>query len=299
MMKAVSSILGSSVLLAVCVLPAFGQDGPNDEQAPAELIPIPDSFNLEGKGMPEIQTHCRDADAFGGTRLERGAWCLLRQKKYIGARTLAEGTLLANPESFRAHYLMGTSLHLGDGNLPKALYHLSKGETLFIDEYGIRPLLTGKAPIIAYHRMLVELIYVHGEMDHHEEKVQYVDDLKYRLADDLSPLKAWPLLKLKRFDEAQRIAEESVDKFGKDNPYWRAVGLTALCAIHSEKRDREKAYEACMAAAAPVRNSGTEGGVALSNAAAASIEVFKFEQAERLYNDATKRNIEGTKSHQY
>ena len=292
-----ASLIQRSVFLFTLLVPctlSFAQDAPNSEPPKDMLIPIPEGLDVSKKGMPEIRTDCRDAEAFGGTRIERGAWCLLKAKKYVGARTLAESSLIEDEDSFRAHYLLGTALHLGDGNLPKALFHLSKSESLFIGDHGIRPLLTGKAPIVPYHRVLIELIYVHGEMDHHEEKIRYVDDLKYRLADDLSPLKAWPLLKLKRFDEAQRIAEEAVQKFGKENPYWRAVGLTALCAIHSEKRDRESAYEACMGAAAPVMNVTSEGGVALSNAAAASIEVFKFDQAERLYNEATKRNIEGT-----
>ena len=282
--------------LLVCSVasPGMAQESQDDDRVPNELIPIPDDVDVTGKGMPEIDVNCRDAEAFGGTKVEKGAWCLLAKKKYIGARTLASSAVLQDSDSFRAHYLLGTALHLGDGNLPKALYHLNKSEKLFIDEHGVRPLLTGKAPILVYHRTLVELIYVHGEMDHHEKKIEYVDELKYRLSDDLSPLKAWPLLKMKRFEEAQKVAETAVNEFGKENPYWRAVGLTALCAVHSENRERKKAYEACMDAAAPVRASGVGGGVALSNAAGASIEAFKFEQAERLYMEATRRDVEGT-----
>jgi len=284
------------IVLLACntARPSVAQETQDDERLPDEMIPIPDEVDVTGRGMPEIDVTCRDAEAFGGSKVEKGAWCLLSKKKYIGARTLAGSALLKDEDSFRAHYLLGTALHLGDGNLPKALYHLTKSESLFVDKYGLRPLLTGKAPVLVYHRTLVELIYVHGEMDHHQKKIEYVDDLKYRLSDDLSPLKAWPLLKLKRFDEAQKVAEAAVNEFGRENPYWRAVGLTALCAVHSENRDRQKAYEACMAAAAPVRASGIGGGVALSNAAGASIEAFNFEQAERLYMEATRRDVEGT-----
>ena len=85
-----------SLLLALWVVPTHAQEGASEEAPPDVLIPLPDSFDIEGKGMPEIQVHCADADAFGGTRLERGAWCLLRQKKYIGARTFAEATMLEN-----------------------------------------------------------------------------------------------------------------------------------------------------------------------------------------------------------
>jgi tetratricopeptide (TPR) repeat protein len=186
---------------------------------------------------------------------------------------------------------MGLAQHLGEGNLPKALFHLERSQNLFEKAFGLNP--AGDAAV-GYRRILFELIYVHGEMDHHEEKIAYVELMSKRLNFDVTPLAAWPLLKLKRFDEARRAARAAVDRAGPEDSTWRAVGLTALCAIESEMRERFKAYDACMAAADTAMKDQLEGGVALSNAAASAMEIFKFDEAERLYNEAARRPVEGT-----
>ena len=65
------------------------------------------------------------------------------------------------------------------------------------------------SPWKVYHRTLLELVYVHGEMDHHAEKIRYVDLLREQLNVDYGPLKAWPLLKLKRYFTAEKnVVEE-------------------------------------------------------------------------------------------
>jgi tetratricopeptide (TPR) repeat protein len=252
---------------------------------------------LEGQGEPEIYTECANADEFGGTLLERGAYCLMLkygpggERHFVGVRTLANRALREDPRSFRAHYLMGIAQHQGEGNLPKAIHHLERAEQLFIEEYGEHPSIAN-APIKVLARIMLELVYVHGEMDHHKEKIRYVDLLRERLNMDYSPLKAWPLLKLKRFDEARILAIEASTR--EDDPWLRAVGLTALCAIESEMRNRQAAYEACKAAAVPIMQDTLEGAIELSNAAAASAEMFRFDEAERYYTEATRRAPEGS-----
>ncbi len=273
------------------VLPASPARAQGQAGAEGPEAPPPVGEKKAETGMPELITGCAGADEFGGTELERAAWCHLQQNGYVAARTLADKALTADESSFRAHYLMGAAQHLGEGNLPKSLYHLERAERLFVDAYGRTP--PEDAPQAGYRRTLLELVYVHGEMDHHEAKIDYVDAISSRLGLDYSPLKAWPLLKLKRFDEAEVVARQAIASH--DGPsFWRAVGLTALCAIESEQRHRQAAYEACQAAAEPALRGGEDGGVALSNAAASAMEVFKFDEAERLYLESTRRPVEGT-----
>ncbi len=282
-----------AALLLVVALPAAAQEpslAPPLAGEPEAIEPAPH----DRAGLPEIDDSCPGAEAFGGQTLERAGWCLMERARYVGLRRLASEALAKSPSSIRAHFLMGVAQHLGEGNLPKSLYHLNIAEQRFIDRWGESPSDAIRGPLKAYRRTLLELVYVHGEMDHHEEKIRYVDALDERLGVDYSPLKAWPLLKLKRFAEAKEVAEDALVQFEGGASYWQAVALTAICAIESEMRNRDAAYEACMAAAAPVMRSRREGGVAMSNAAAASIEVFRFAEAERLYIEATTRPVEGT-----
>ncbi|MCK6550375.1 tetratricopeptide repeat protein [Myxococcota bacterium] len=247
-------------------------------------------------GLPDLSTTCARAEEFGGTELERAAFCFLQEygpegeRRFVSARNLADRAIRADPQSFRAHYVMGVVQHQGEGNLPKSLYHLERAEQLFIARYGERPSLVD-TPWTVFHRTLLELVYVHGEMDHHEDKIRYVDLIRERLGLDYAALKAWPLLKLKRFDEARFFANEAINS--ELDPWVRAVGLTALCAVESEQRNRQAAYEACRRAAEPVMDTN-EGVIELSNAAAAASEVFRFDEAERLYLESTKRVVEGS-----
>jgi tetratricopeptide (TPR) repeat protein len=251
----------------------------------------------QAEGMPDLNADCPNVDEFGGSRYERAAYCRLNsmgpkgERHFVDVRELANRALREDPQSFRAHLLMGIAQHQGEGNLPKAIHHLERAEQLFIEQYGDHPSVMA-TPWKVFNRTMLELVYVHGEMDHHKEKIKYVDLLRERLNVDFSPLKAWPLLKLKRFDEARVLALEAATR--EDDPWLRAVGLTALCAIESEMRNRQAAYDACKAAAAPVMADSFEGAIELSNAAAAASEMFRFDEAERYYTEATRRVIEGS-----
>jgi len=240
--------------------------------------------------MPVLDASCPEAEGFGGTLEERAALCLAKRNEFVSARSLASHILDATPDSIRGHLVMGYAQHLGEANLPKALFHLEAAEKGLIANWGLTPERATPEWVVAY-RVLVELLFVHGEMDHHEAKIRYADRITERFDIDYSGRKAWPLLKLKRFDEARSVAKTAADS---DDPHSRAVGMTALCAVESELRNRDAAYQACVAAARPVLSSGVGGAVELSNAAAASEEVFRYDEAERYYLEATRRGPEGS-----
>ncbi|MBI2375606.1 MAG: hypothetical protein HYV07_16545 [Deltaproteobacteria bacterium] len=284
-------------LVTGCVLVArvalADESGPRID--PSERPPAARSAPQK-EGMPELVTECSGSEEFGGTELERGGYCLALSEKYVSLRTVVGRALELDPGSFRAQYLAGVAQHLGEGNLPKALAHLHRAEELFVAVHGQRPGdRVAEGPFSVLRRILLELVYVHGEMDQHEEKIRYVDLLRDRLGYDYDPLKAWPLMKLERWSEARRVAQDAIDRTEEVDGYWRAVGLTAMCAIESEQRHREKSYDACKSAAEEYLVEGSlDGGVALSNAAAAATEMGYFDEAERLLTEATRRNIEGT-----
>lgn len=260
---------------------------PAEDEASSQ--PAETEVSKKKRHLPNVSPVCDGAEFFGGTTIERSAFCATRRKEYVSARTLANEALNQNERSIRAHYLMGETQHLGEGNLPKALFHLEEAERLFLEKYGAFP--EPGPEFRVFQRIMAELVWVHGEMDHHEEKIRYVDLLDRRLKLDYQPLKAWPLLKLKRFEEARavaKLASESPDEWP------RAVGLTALCAVESEQRNREAAYEACTNAARRVERSAIDGAIELSNAGAASEEMFRFDEAERYYRESASRPPEGS-----
>ncbi|MGF1509278.1 MAG: hypothetical protein ACFB9M_07215 [Myxococcota bacterium] len=259
-------------------------------QSQDEGRPIRPEKGLHEQGQPELDASCEASGLFGGSELERAAYCRLFERKYASLRRLADRALDQDSTSFRAHYLMGMALHLGDANLPKARYHLETAERLFVARIGQRPDPASEVSSVL-RSILVELVYVHGEMDAHEAKIAYVDKLKAQLGVDYEPLKAWPLMKLGRFDDARQVALRATES---EMPYFRAVGRTALCAVESERRNREEAYRACRAAAERWLTDPTDGAVELTNAGAAAEEMLRLEEAERYYVTATRRIPEGS-----
>jgi tetratricopeptide (TPR) repeat protein len=244
----------------------------------------------EPPGGPAVDASCAEAELFGGTTLERAAWCHAREARWASVRTLARRALDNDAESVRAHYLMGLAQHLGEANLPKARYHLRRAEALLDERFGA---YLPPVPELAMlrQRVLLELVYVHGEMDDHEGKLAYVKRLSRDAEVEYEVLAAWPLLKLERFDEAREVAERHAQS---EHDFIRSIARTALCAVESEQRHRVAAYEACRAAAEAHAGDPSDGAVEFTNAGAAAEEMAKLDEAERFYLEATLREPEGT-----
>lgn len=241
-------------------------------------------------GEPSLAADCAGAEFFGGTRLEQAGFCRLDEGSFASLRRLADRALARDPDSIRAHYLMGMSLHMGEGNLPKARFHLETANRLFTDRHGGTP---GPKMQPLLRLILLELIHVQGEMDAHEGKIAKVDELRERTGVDYGPLKAWPLMKLERFDEARAVAQRGIES---ERAFLRSVGRTAMCAIESEQRHRKAAYKACIASALPWEDDDSDGAVEMTNAGAAAEELMRFREAERLYLEAARRPPEGSVS---
>ncbi|MBX2811675.1 MAG: tetratricopeptide repeat protein [Myxococcales bacterium] len=241
------------------------------------------------EGMPEIDGGCYEAVLFGGTDGERSAYCELQKRHYASARTLAQQVVRANPDSFRGLYVLGMVQHRGEANLPKALRMLNGAEKVYTEKYGFQLEDLEPVPKALGYRLLFEIMDVHGEMDHHEERIAAAEALTLRLGIDHGASKAWPLMKLGRFQEARKVVKQAL---ASEDPWNRSVARTSLCAIESELRRRQEAYEACRLAAEMARDRRNGGAVELTNAGAAAEEIFLFGEAERLYLEATKRSPE-------
>lgn len=276
---------GAPVLLALLVA----------LQAPPTSDPtLPPSSSRADRGLPPMDPHCESADTFGGSVLERSGWCLVREWRFSGVRTLAERAVDQDPQSYRGHLLLGLAFHLGEGNLPKALNHMERAEALYNAQERARP-SKDSSEWFVLRLILLETVSLSGEMNLHEQQLAYVDHIRDRLDLNLIALKAWPLVKLRRFDEARAVSMAAVELTGPENQDQREDGATALCAVESELQRREEAYAACRAAAAPFLEEGrTDGGVFLVNLAIAAGEMLRFDEAERVLLESTRRRVEST-----
>ncbi|MEM6795857.1 MAG: hypothetical protein AAF725_17920 [Acidobacteriota bacterium] len=222
----------------------------------------------------------------------RGA---LASGRNIRARELTEQILARDANSFIGHALLGVVFHIGEGNLPRAFFHLDKSRGLFEALHSAAP--SGDAPW-RWHSMIVsQLAAVSGEMGRHEDKVQLLleHDALYmppRPAD-----RGWPLMRLRRYDEAREAAEAALRL--DNQPDQVAHALTALCAIEAEQQDRVAGYQACLRSAEHERQEARPGPTPFTNAAEASLGMLHFDQAEQLILEGADRFAYGTVSNPY
>jgi hypothetical protein len=204
--------------------------------------------------------------------------------RLIRARELAEKTLRERPDSFVAHYVMGEVEHDAEANFPRAIYHLEQARALFEQRYGARP---GEDTPWRWHtRIVLALANVYGEIEEHEKKLGLLAQYNEQYDPDHIAEQAWPLMKLRRFDEARRIAAMALSL---DDPRQREIALNALCAIEFEDGRDDASYVACKRAMENAQSLGNDQDPAdLMNFAEASRSVFKLDEAERVDREASE-----------
>jgi tetratricopeptide (TPR) repeat protein len=208
----------------------------------------------------------------------------LRRGQYTRARELSAQILQKDPTSIPGNCLMGLVYHRSEGNLPKALFFLKKTRQLVEDGYG--PVPTDEDVALWHSLVLVEQAMVSGEMGRHEDKLRYLEehDALYRPA--LTADRGWPLMRLRRYDEARKAVEEALKL--EEEPFQVASAMTALCAIEAEQHRRQQSYEACLAAAQYERDQADSGPTPFTNAAEASLGMLKMDEAEKLILEASQ-----------
>lgn len=215
------------------------------------------------------------------------AWGEAQQGHHIKARELAEGVLREDPDSFVAHFVMGFVHHYGEANFARALYHHDRARALFEREHGAEP--TPPAPWRWHARILRELAMTHGDLEHYERQLDYMLRYSELYEPDLIAERAWPLMKLRRFDDARESAN-----LGRatGDPRQIEIALNALCAIEFEAGDHEASYDACREAMElHGANPQVQGAVDFTNFAEAARSVFALDEAERVDLLATEARV--------
>lgn len=204
----------------------------------------------------------------------------LWQGKNIRAREEAEDVLARDPDAIEGHVLLGMVLMHAEGDLARALHHADRALELFEARFPQGP--DEQTPWY-WHASALELLErVHGEMGHDEARLATLDRIQEAYPSSPGD-RAWPLMRLGRYDEAERWAELALQM--EDRRGSHDIARTSLCAIAAERWDREAAWARCREAAEIQTRRST---VASANAAEAALEVLQFDQAERHALDATR-----------
>lgn len=228
---------------------------------------------------------------FAGTPAEEAALQTLNRYELVKLREQARAILKESPDSYAGHYLMGFSLHNSEGDLPRAKFHIQKSLDLFIKRHGKD--FTIDAPWGWYERALMEMVQVNAEMDQYQDQIHTLDTylaLSERLFHQQAPsilvAYAWPLMKLKREKEA-RAKLEQVAYYHDEAT--RTTYLNTLGAMEMEFGHPEASYNAFKTLVEEVRTNGWgQTATYLRNLGEASAGIGRFDEAERLYSEATR-----------
>lgn len=246
-------------------------------------------FAVPALGQDEIQPYRNPTLA--GTRAEEEALLSLQSYKLVKLREQARAILKDDPNSYAGRFLMGYSLHNSEGDLPRAKFQLNKAKELFIAKHTARPPLD--APWGWYEKILLELVQVNAEMDAYEEQIARLDDyldLCRQITGHEPPqvvaAYAWPLMKLGREAEARKkLALASVDQ----DEATQTTYLNTLGALEMEFGHPGASYAAFKQLVEGTRTRGwSQSATYLRNLGEAAAGIGHFDEAERLYSEATR-----------
>ncbi len=225
--------------------------------------------------------------------LIREAETARNEGRYVRAREIADSILRIDPDSPFGHGTLGIVLHRAEGSLPRALYHLTRS----LEQFEVR---YGPARYSQYHiwhlTILQETAQLNGAIGRNEEKLKLLDQLEQQGDRPIAADRGWPLMRLRRYDEARSSVEQALGTPGYGYFGQRITAYNAICAIEGELQHREETYLACLRSAQLDRAEGDGDPVAYTNAAIGALAMLKVDEAERLILEGTEHFSTGTVS---
>jgi tetratricopeptide (TPR) repeat protein len=218
---------------------------------------------------------------------EAEAYNLLAQGKFIQARKRAVHCVSTEPAPFVAQFVLAYIEEQSEGNLPRALFLMTEARKTFEGQFGPTP--SPPAPWRWHARILMSQQELYGMLERYEEKLQTMDLFNVLYEPDMIAERAWPLMKLGRYDEARTYARMGIATGLITQTLY---GYNSLCAIEFEAGNDSASYEACRKAldnSTMYRN--TASTVDLSNFAEASRSVFRLAESEKYLLQATKTQV--------
>ncbi len=203
---------------------------------------------------------------------------------HLRARELAEAYLRDHPESAAAHLALARAHHYAEANPPSTVFHARRARELVEERTGGRPSPADEWRIHA--QALLLLADDLSELERYEDALDAIEDHDALYNPKLAPRSAWPLMKLRRYDEARRVAQQALA-----SPELRvqSIGHNSLCAIEFEAGRPQASYDACMAALEFGRKQPNGASIVdLTNAAEAARALFRLAETETLLVEASR-----------
>lgn len=222
----------------------------------------------------------------GANAEELSAFQAVVEGKHVKARELAERIVASDGSSFVGHFVLGYVQHYGEANFPKSVYHQELALRFFEERYGKEP--NPEKPWKWHARILRELSAAQGDLENYAERLRLIEVYNALYQPHMLAERAWPLMKLGRYEEARLAAKEGLVS---EDPRQIEIALNALCAIEFEAGNDGASYEACRKAMDHARDRGGANAVDLTNFAEAARSVFELDEAERILLEATRAEI--------
>ena len=220
-----------------------------------------------------------DESILVGTAAEQEALASAEAGKFVRAREQAEAILGKDKDSLLANVVLGKVNHDGEANHARALFFTRRAEELLARSFGAAP---SSDLAIAWHRRLLgEEAEILMQMDRGLEALAVLDRYRELYGNDREGRRVWVLMKLRRFEEARRVAREMAasEKIGE-----RISGFNGLIAIAGEAHDREGMYAVTNEGIAATEDRSC---ILRANGAGAALGVLRFAEAE----DSARRSL--------
>lgn len=236
----------------------------------------PGGDGLEGFDLGAIQAIA--PPGLEGSPYEIQAWNEARAGRYIKAREIAEQVIRRTPRSYAAHFVLGYVHYHGEANFPRALFHLNRAYELFRARWGDPP--SPDAPWRWHSQTITYLVWAHADLEHYEEQLAWMQRHNDLYDPDMIAEMAWPLMKLRRFDQARGVARGAQ---ASGDLRQVEIALNALCAVEFEAGEDRASYEACRAAMElHGGDPSVQSAVDFTNFAEAARGSFRLDEAERV-----------------
>jgi hypothetical protein len=230
----------------------------------------------------------------GSHPLALDGYLAIELRRLVRAREIADAMLREDPDSPEGHCLLGIVYHMGEGSLPRAIYHLLRSQVLYTERYGEGPQRESD-PWWWHSRAMLEAAVVHGAMGHNQEKLELLLEHQQRYQSDQRASLGWPLMRLRRYGDARAAVSEALESSRRDSQQL-ATALNALCGIEGEEQHRAETYRACLATVEHDRRYQLQDPVAYTNASIGARGLLRLDEAERLLLEATDHFSQGTVS---
>lgn len=209
----------------------------------------------------------------------------------LEARDAARAYLARHPDSFLACEAIGIVYLQAEGNLPRALYYLTRARHLM--EASSRGEWKEGSPFGYYAATLSFLSDTQFRMDRYEESLATLAELE-RLTGRKAPATyAWPLMRMGRIREArQKIAEARAS----GNPGQIATALNTLGALESELDNPEASFATYQETRAYLNGRNHPDCAVIRNCGNGAASLGRFREAEGFFLEASEHFDAGTVS---